>query len=679
MRILLAALATAAAAALALLALAAFNLHVFVESHRDELVARGERTLGRQVRIGSVAPSWWPIGIRFNDVVVAEDPRFGTAPFVDAAAVRVAVRPGPLLLGRLEVATIVLDRPRITLVRDAAARWNLSSLGSAPGRERGTSGSKRQRARGREMRLPLVWLGLAAIEIRDGSIELEDRSGPVSRRLSAAKVRLRSSELRLGGDARVRLDAAIFPTSVRPDAHLDAQLARLGLQDGAATPFTMHLALEDADLGTLATIAGRSERWAGGVAQIVADASGVLDHFDVDVTARADAAWRVGPHLAVPRVPVRLSTHAQVTRDGVRLERASGAVGTLEWTAAGLVELRPWRLELAVQSVPETAVLVGGGARPWRLSDVALTLVGDEALHLELARARLDDVRLEGGARLAALDPLHVDGRVRAAGFGGVVDASVDADSAASARVRVEASGLDVGALATRWSSDPPALTGRADLSAVASLPWTAERLLNAVAGTGTVRLADGRVAAVNVVERVLNRMPAARLLPRVVSAATRARFPDVFDARDTVVRVATLPFTIADGVLASPRLAVDAASYAMEGEASVDTARTLRVRGDLILSPELSAALRGDVPALRYLARADGQLVFPFRIHGSLDDPMPEPDVKRLRQRGAEALSAGGAEYPARAFDRARRAPGSSQAPADAPVVERLDRMLRP
>src|SRR5438477_169515 len=246
MRVLVAALATATAVILGLLALAAFNLHVFIDAHRDELVTRGERTLGRTVQIGDVTPSWWPIGIRFADVVIGEDPRFGAGPCVHAAAVRIAVRPGPLLLGRLEVSASVLDRPPITLVRDAAD-----------------------------------------------------------------------------------------------------------------TPFSLQLDLHDADLGTLATVAGRRERWSGRLAQVVADATGVLDRFAVDVDASADDAWRLGPQVAVPRLPSHLSLRAQATRDAIRVERASGAFGTLEWTAAGLVELRPWHVELTLQSVPESALAIG--------------------------------------------------------------------------------------------------------------------------------------------------------------------------------------------------------------------------------------------------------------------------------------------------------------------------------
>jgi hypothetical protein len=327
--------------------------------------------------------------------------------------------------------------------------------------------------------------------------------------------------------------------------------------------------------------------------------------------------------------------------------------------------------------------MLGGAEPPWRLSDLALTLRGDDALHVESLRARLDDVHVEGTARLVGLDPLVADGHLHATGYSGAVDATFDADSATSARVRVEATGLDVEALAARWSSEPSPISGRADLSATASVPWGAAQPLRALSGAGTARLVDGRIGAVNIAEGVLRRMPAVRLLPRVVSASTRARFPEVFETPGTGLRTATIPFTIADGVLTSPGLLVSADAYTITAEATLNAIRELRMRGDLVLSPELSTALRAEVPALRYLARADGQLVFPFRVRGPLDDPIPEPDVKRLRLHGVAALTAGAAEHAPRRLDgRARPGMGDEdreQPPPDAPAVERLDRMIRP
>jgi len=254
-----------------------------------------------------------------------------------------------------------------------------------------------------------------------------------------------------------------------------------------------------------------------------------------------------------------------------------------------------------------------------------------------------------------------------------VIDASVDADSRAGIRGRVEATGLDVGALASRWSAEGPPISGRGALSAVGSLPFAAGQPLHALAASGTARLENGSVAVVNVAAGVLRRMPAARLLPQLVTSATRARFPEVFETPGTGLRSATLPFTIAGGVLSSPRLVVSADTYEITGEGTVDETGALRFRGALLFSPLLSAALRGDFPALRYLARGDGRLMLPFRMRGPLDNPVPEPELKRIRARDLAGLV--GAPVA-----RDLAAPSSpDRAPADEPGVKRLDRMLRP
>src|SRR6185369_3619424 len=150
----------------------------------------------------------------------------------------------------------------------------------------------------RRVRLPL--LGLAAAEVRDGHVDVEDRSGDAVRRVAIGSVRLRSSPLRLGGDARLRIDAATSPDAVAPDAHIDLQIARLGLQDEAQTPFVARVELQNTDLATWAIVAGRSEPWAGRVGTVVAEATGGLDHCFVDVAVRTDGALRLGPHLPVP-------------------------------------------------------------------------------------------------------------------------------------------------------------------------------------------------------------------------------------------------------------------------------------------------------------------------------------------------------------------------------------------
>jgi hypothetical protein len=650
-------------------ALATVNLHVFVEAHRDELIARGQRAVGRTVTIGSVAASWWPIGIHFADVVVGEDPRFGTGTFLDAASVGVVVRPVALALGRVEIQRIVFDHPHITLVRDAAGRWNVNSLA---GGASGGGGDEGDRKRRRGLRMPPVWLGLAATEIRDGRIDVEDHGSGAPRRLSAVGVRLRASELRLGADGQLRLDAAVFPGSVRPDLHLDLGLSALGTQDGAHTPFVAHLELLDADLETLALLAGRPALWRGRVARVTLDANGILAQFGVTLAARSDGGWRLGPHLPLPPMAVRVDARADVTHDGIRLDEATGDLGPLAWRATGTATMHPWHFEVAVRGTGDPAQLTVG-ERTMPLADLELILSGDETVRIAPAHLRVDDMAVDGEMRFAGLDPLLADGKLRAAGPLGVADVTFDADSRASLRGRMEATGLDVGAIAGRWGTADATvpITGRASVSATGALPFAAADPLSAITGSGTARIDRPTIGMVNVASAVLRRMPAARLLPQLVTSATRARFPEVFEAEGMTFESATVPFTVGAGVATTQRLVAAADLYEIVCDGTLDRERTLHLRGDLVLSPTLSTALRGDLPALKYLARSDGQLVLPFRVHGPLDDPLVEPELKRIRARDLAGLvGAAGVGNPG--------GPPASGADDDVDV-QRLDRIIRP
>ena len=64
---------------------------------------------------------------------------------------------------------------------------------------------------------------------------------------------------------------------------------------------------------------------------------------------------------------------------------------------------------------------------------------------------------------------------------------------------------------------------------------------------------------------------------------------------------------------------------------------------------------------------------MLPFRLRGPLDNPIPEPELKRIRARDLAGLVGAGAA-------RDLTAPGAhDRAPDDQPDVERLERMLRP
>jgi len=86
--------------------------------------------LGRPVKFQGLSISALPLPtVRLRGLQVAEDPSFGPGPFITVTEGRMRIRIRPLLQGRVELADLTLEEPRIHVVEDAAGRLNVATLG----------------------------------------------------------------------------------------------------------------------------------------------------------------------------------------------------------------------------------------------------------------------------------------------------------------------------------------------------------------------------------------------------------------------------------------------------------------------------------------------------------------------------------------------------------------------
>ena len=118
--------------ALAILIVIVIALPFFinVNSFRPKLETTASEALGRQVKVGNLILSILSGSVAADNISIAEDPAFGTTPFVTAKSLQVGVELMPLILHRdLQVTDITLEQPQITLLKTAAGKWNFSSLG----------------------------------------------------------------------------------------------------------------------------------------------------------------------------------------------------------------------------------------------------------------------------------------------------------------------------------------------------------------------------------------------------------------------------------------------------------------------------------------------------------------------------------------------------------------------
>ena len=122
--------------AVILLAVIALPFLINVNSFRPKLESELSAALGRQVKVGNLSLSILSGSVSAEDLSISDDPSFSKDPFIRAKALKVGVEVMPLILSKtLHVTDITLDKPEIFLLRDAAGKWNFSSLGgkSEPG------------------------------------------------------------------------------------------------------------------------------------------------------------------------------------------------------------------------------------------------------------------------------------------------------------------------------------------------------------------------------------------------------------------------------------------------------------------------------------------------------------------------------------------------------------------
>ncbi len=114
-----------------LLVIIAAPLFINVDSFRPDLEKKLSAALNRQVHIGKLDASLLSGGASASDIAIAEDPAFNKGPFLKAASVKVGVQLMPLIFSKqLKVTSLTIEKPDITLLKNAAGKWNYSTLGA---------------------------------------------------------------------------------------------------------------------------------------------------------------------------------------------------------------------------------------------------------------------------------------------------------------------------------------------------------------------------------------------------------------------------------------------------------------------------------------------------------------------------------------------------------------------
>src|SRR5258708_12746700 len=218
-------------------------LFINVDSYLPDAETKLSAALGRTVHIGKLEASLLSGGAKASDILIGDDPVFSSDPFLKAGSVQVGLELFPLIFSKqIRVTSISVENPEIVLLRNAAGKWNYSTLGGPAAKAKVKSAPASGGA--------APDFSVAKFEIVNGKISVGQSTGHAARRERIyEKVHLLASN--------------ISPTSVMPftlsantpgggSLELEGHAGPLDQQDSAKTPIEANAPLKHPDLPSTA-------------------------------------------------------------------------------------------------------------------------------------------------------------------------------------------------------------------------------------------------------------------------------------------------------------------------------------------------------------------------------------------------------------------------------------------
>jgi AsmA protein len=302
-------------------AIASIPLFVNANTFRPAVEKQLANALGRSVKVGDLSLSVFSGRMLSKNLSVADDPNFGTEPFLTAKALRIVVSLRALIFSHeLELRGFEIDSPQINLIRAANGRWNFSSIGHA----NATSAASRSTPS-----LPPS-LSVALIEVENGRVtvvalpaqgepSIYDHVDVTVRNFTFASQVPFELSANLPGDGKVKVKG---------------QLGPINGDDAATTPVQAQISLKHLDpvaAGFLNAEAGFS---------LIADIETHAVSDGKTVTANGSAEiqnlkLRKGSKVAPKPVDLTYSASHQLKENSGQIEDASVIVGESAVHASG--------------------------------------------------------------------------------------------------------------------------------------------------------------------------------------------------------------------------------------------------------------------------------------------------------------------------------------------------------
>ncbi len=332
-----------------ILVIAAVVVSNSLDRYRPEIQSQLQQKLNRPVTLGHLGLRLLPLEIKIDGFSIGEGAGFPQGrTFAAAGTVFVSASLFSLLRGSPEVNDLVLDKPQIELVKNAAGVWNFSSLGKSGGAS----------SRGQSQ------FSLNSLEIKDGQVGYTDLSKHEPR-LVYDHIDLQLSDFAPNKQFGVNLGVH-FPGAGQQLLEFKGKVGPLATAtENALPPVTGHLSLEQISLSAVNRFAaGALPANTDSMASGEADLSSLADVLSCKGNLKLENTTLNGAKLDYPITATynleddfkqkKLFIRAGALQLGSTSFSASGSVD-----AAGTPAVLNVELKTANSSITELAKLTG--------------------------------------------------------------------------------------------------------------------------------------------------------------------------------------------------------------------------------------------------------------------------------------------------------------------------------
>ncbi len=553
--------------------------------YRDQYIPLVERVLDRKVGISHVRMMWFPhIGIQIENAKIFDDPNIEQRPFVQASSIEIAVKWIPLLQRRVEIQSLTLHQPTITIIRTKDGNVNASTLGKPKEKE-----GKRALSDDDSGTSILGMLGVEQLAITDGTLRYEDRAQEHVQRYQLEKIEMKTEAVKLGGIAALSAQGSLVPHQI---------------------PFLLKSTL--GPLQPNGDIPQIEAQLKFGHSRVSIKGHAIDRKLDLDMTSSKVSLEDLPLNVRIdkPMAATEIVAHIHIPLTETKRAMSSPREITVR-PLQFCVELGESRLNISGQAVGEKVEL-HGTASVIHSTDLPISLPLANPISVDDLNLR---AKIDGSlVHIASLTGEIFDGHLEAEGqWNGGGNVPTFQSTGTIQQVNIEKvqkilKPADValsGAGAMNWS-----IKG--------TLPQGELPLLN---GQAQLMIRNGQLKGFDLLQRIEEVLK----LKKVLSAGQGVTN---FSTLAGAVEFQGEQYPIKSIVLEGHEQ-----DFRLEGSGLVSRDQSIKINGDLRLGNNLSEKIVQQLPVAK-VAREHGELVVPFAVKGTLFEPKIGIDVRVIQKR---------------------------------------------